>query len=257
MNWVTIIGLFIVAIGTGLIIYGTSIMNKQDLKKEITSFSQKIKKVESEAKTEDTKEKVKQIEEEFESWAKDFTDKKNIKQLEFEKDILNVKDRTAKLNLQYRELYHYFFDTLRSYVIAYNHQNPKNKLIYEINNFPNDIFSSESEKYVAKVEFSKTIVHKYVLRVIQPIDADKIPGIVLLIDDNFDRPLAEFSRFILEETSISFIFVQKHEFVYIEKKNEKLIIPQLKEQYSMKDYKASLNEIIRKIMEGQLISLKG
>jgi len=248
MNWITIIGVMLIALGTGLTYYGTSISNKEDIKKGMDSFSQQIEELKKEQTSESTREKVKDLETEFDKWAKNFVADKKGKALELEKLDLKAKEMTVNLNSKYRIIYVFFFESLKNYVEAYN-RNSQAKIIYSIQNFPDNIFLEAAENYMPKIQFQDKVVWKFRLAIIEPIDKERLPAIVLIVDDNYDdssgSPPELFVAFSPDKNEI-----------FLESQFRRIKVPGLQQSYDLAKYEDSIHKILKRLIEFQLLRLK-
>jgi hypothetical protein len=273
MNWITILGIIFIAIGTfltrygiaiaiiGVIIfalgtyltyYGTTIVNKKDkeeIKKDILSFSKKIDDLNKGAKSEEIKKEAIKLETEFKLWADDFLKNKPRKKIELEKSEIDFKIKNIELNEKYKAIYEFFYKCLKNFIDAYN-ENLNKKIFYEIpEQFPQNVFIT-GEKYIAKIQFEEKLFWKFELRTTKSIGTeDRYPIIYIIIDNKLEDislPLPEITIHIkLDKNQI-----------YLLKYGDLLRIPALKDEYELDNYEKSIKNIIKELMEYQLIKLE-
>jgi hypothetical protein len=274
MNWITILGILVLiigsiglafeytiwgiiinAIGTFLIIYGpeknTNKENKE-IKDKLEEFGKKLENVKKENLTFEVKEnKIEELENEFTEWAKNFISNQDEKKLEIEKFEINLREEKVKLNQKWRPFYIYFFENLIKIITAYNSANNTQKIsIIENPSFPANIYN-ETYKYYNESKYFRIIVKfkdKLYWKIFLELSNDEqdIPKINLYTTDNPNESYF-FNRVIIKPyPELNKIFV---DFSRIFKRIE------LKEKYNLDSYSDSLNDILQKTFELQILIL--
>ena len=274
MNWITILGILVLiigsiglafeytiwgiiinAIGTFLIIYGpeknTNKENKE-IKDKLEEFGKKLENVKKENLTFEVKEnKIEELENEFTEWAKNFISNQDEKKLEIEKFEINLREEKVKLSQKWRPFYIYFFENLIKIITAYNSANNTQKIsIIENPSFPANIYN-ETYKYYNESKYFRIIVKfkdKLYWKIFLELSNDEqdIPKINLYTTDNPNESYF-FNRVIIKPyPELNKIFV---DFSRIFKRIE------LKEKYNLDSYSDSLNDILQKTFELQILIL--
>jgi hypothetical protein len=189
MNWIMILGVIFIAIGTGLTMYGSSIESKRSavisqkaVNEKIDDAMSEIKEIKEGALPEGKKEEVKKVEDEFSAWASEFIENIDKQKVEYAKSELNRDSLALSVNKQWKPKYEYLINTTKQLIIAYN-TTTDNKIIYEIPPLPKSIFSKDSNSYEATISFSESIEIKFSLSLIRYVSEDIIPSISFFILD--------------------------------------------------------------------------
>jgi hypothetical protein len=203
MNWITILGILIIAVGTLTTYYGSSLSSNKD-KKEITdkldNFNQNIEKIKSEnIPPQEKTEKINKIKSEFDAWAEQFMNNKDEKKVAIEKNEVIISEQKIQLNNQWRPLYVKFFTSLNKMVTSYNRVNAEsNILLLENPALPNNIYKAKSDKFKVIVQFNTKVYWIIYLRVREPIDKILIPSIEILYSDKTGTSLLSSGDLTLE-----------------------------------------------------------
>jgi hypothetical protein len=188
MNWITILGIVIIALGTLLTYYGSSLSSEND-KKEITdkidSFNKNIERVKNENITQSEKdEKIKKIQEEFNSWAEQFEKKKEEHKIAIDKNDVNLREKKAQLNSKWHESYAVFFSSLTEMVTAINKVNGQRKITFIENpKFPANIYDASVDKFKVIIQFDKNVYWFIWLNIREPLNDNNIPTIEISVSD--------------------------------------------------------------------------
>lgn len=188
MNWITILGIAIIGIGTLLTYYGSSLSSNKDKKEiieKLDNFNQNIEKIKTEniPKSEKT-EKLNKIKSEFDSWAEQFMKNIDEKKIALVKNEVSISEQKVQLNNHWRYLYVNFFTSLSKMVNAYNRVNAESTILFKENpDLPNNIYNAKIDKFKVIVQFNTKIYWTIFLRVTEPIDNAVIPSIEILTSD--------------------------------------------------------------------------
>ncbi len=192
MNWVIILGLIFIFIGTGLTYYGGSIeakrsavINQKAVSEKIDDAMSEIKEIQEGPLSVDKKEEVKKVEDEFATWANDFVVNIDQEKVEYAKSVLDRDSLALSLNQEWRPRFEYFLNTLAQLITAYNGK-ATIKIDCTIPPLPKNIFSDESEKFEATVKFSDSIAWKITLTSVRHVTDVSIPDIKLgILDEEY------------------------------------------------------------------------
>lgn len=128
MHWLIIFGIVLIAVGTFLTYLGGNLQSNKvsdEIKDKLKSTNEKIDSLKKDNNI--NKGTIIEIENEFNSWAKDFFNKKDEYQLKHEMQDLNIKNKGVTLSMEWRSFYDYFFSNLKGMIDAYNKTN-ENKI---------------------------------------------------------------------------------------------------------------------------------
>ncbi|TSA25830.1 MAG: hypothetical protein D4R68_08205 [Ignavibacteriales bacterium] len=240
MNWIMILGIIVIAIGTFLTYLGSNYQSNKvsdDIKEKIQDTNAKIAALQKEPSI--NKEAVDKLDNEFSSWATEFIKNKDSQKLHYEKEILDNKGKELSLNKEWVPFYNCFFETLKNLLNAYN-KSSKNKIAYEIPQLPDNLFSERINEFVAEIKFSKNIVWKISLRLNR---LDILPYIDINVENN--------SKDTGCLTIVALIRSRKN--IRVLKNNQNIFITNnLMEEYDLDNYTNSLKTILKIIVEYQL-----
>ncbi len=254
MNWITILGIVIIALGTLLTYYGSSLSSKND-KNEITdkidSFKENIEKVKKEnISVSEKEEKIKKIEDEFSSWAEQFEKKKEDHKIAIDKNDVNLREKKAHLNNKWHELYTDFFSSLTEMVAAINKVNEQRKITFKENpKFPNNIYAASDDKFKVIIQFNKNVYWFIWLRIREPLNDNDIPYIEICVSDKADY----YSR---SWGDLSFKIVPDYDKIRIETMN---IFDKagFEREYKLEpNTKKQLTDLLKKAFEYQIILIE-
>jgi len=196
MNWIIIIGIVIIALGTFLIYYGSSLSSskdKKEIKGYIDSVNQNINQIQADNIPQAEKEeKIKKIESEFDLWAKQFIHSKEGKRIAFDKNEISLRELKDKLNNQWRELYVKFFTSISQMIKAFNQATGKSIILLKENpNLPINIYDAKPENFKVIIQFNSNVYWNIWLKISEPIEEPKIPSINIEVTDQpIFRPYA-------------------------------------------------------------------
>lgn len=220
--------------------------DKVDVIKKIEEISQRIETLKTEAVAATRVEKLSVIEKELNKWAKNFISNKERKKIALEKSSLDNREKLVDLSDKWRSLYTFAFDYIKKLLDAYN-SSVENKIIYSIPEMPFYLFSSEAGKFIAKIQFNPVCVWK--IRIISsPLDPQDLPTIAIYIDNNFKANTPHSLQLVICPMSN----INKITIIVI---NNKIQTNYLKKYYSLDKYEESLKEILRILIENQLLNL--
>ena len=251
MNWITIFGAIIILIGTLIMTYGnqvSSFRSNEEIQKQITAFSGKFDHLKEVSPTKSMTNEVQILEDEFNTWAKKFTQDKQIKKVEAQKEALSVKEKEIELNEKYGVYYKTFFYDLKSYLKAYNEQATP-QLIYDIPDFPQNLFPDINTQYIAKIKFRDKLIWKFAVDLqTKKLSDDRLPTINLVLSNKYE------DEKLLRLPEIIFVFdIGRKKIRIVKMSSEVSIGKQLKDEYPLDKYDSTFLDIIKNLIEQQII----
>jgi len=158
-----IVGILLNAIGTGIMIYGQLVRSKVDndevsrvLQDKVDNVLKRIDEIREGEKDEESAGKVNQIEQEFKNWASEFMKNREIKKVEIARSGLDLVDKQLKVSNEWKPIYEYVLNTIESLSHAYNAESGETIKV----NFPPlppNLFSKEARNYGGKVAFPNKV----------------------------------------------------------------------------------------------------
>ncbi len=238
MNWIMILGIILIAIGTFLTYLGSNLQSNKvsdEIKGKIQDTNAKIAALQKEPSI--NKEAVDKLDNEFSAWATELIKNKDSQRLHYEKDILDIKGKELSLSKEWLTFYNFFFETLKNLLDAYN-RTAKNLITYEIPPLPNNLFSESINNFVANIKFSKQISWNIILSK----EISEIPSINITVI-NESKNIGGLSIAPMSITD---------KVMYIFKDKDIFMTNDLLSKYDLGDYKNSLKTILKIIVEYQL-----
>lgn len=230
---------------------GTSIGIKENLKAELAPLIAEFDKIKNMAISEETKEKIQKLQNDFNKWYDNFLANKEIRKKEVELVESKIKIDLARVSDEYRSIYCYFFESLKTNIININSR-AAGIIEYEVPDFPPNIYSDEANKYRATIKFADGTKWRLLIIGSRDLGSMIYPEVRLpVIDIDVDNQNYSQSKLFRQGFQIHFS-LDTNTIVFPED-DYKLKIYGLNNNYDLKDYKVSIDEIIRKILEYQLI----
>ncbi|MFC5270270.1 hypothetical protein [Adhaeribacter terreus] len=253
MNWITIIGIVFIAIGTFLTFYGPSIDSKKDkeeLNQKFSEFNNELKSIRREDIPQSEKEqKIAELKNEYSQWASEFSNNKELYKLEYQKNNLGLEEKKLAINKEWKYFYSNFFTQLESSVIAYNEYSKNGKIeIIEKFQFPSIIFNADHKNFFYILKFGETIFWKIFILNNQTFKEKELPPIVISVSnknigDDFVMPALGIYPF------------PERKLIIVRKLNNEINIPP-KEEFPLNNYEKSMQEIIKGIVQYQVLKLE-
>jgi hypothetical protein len=123
----SIVGILLTALGTGIMVYGQLAKSKVDnaevsyvLQDKVDSVLKRIDEVREGEKDETSAGKIQQIEEEFKKWAAEFLKDRERKKVVLARSELDSVDNQLKVSNECKPIYEYILKTIESLAQAYN-----------------------------------------------------------------------------------------------------------------------------------------
>jgi len=252
MNFLTILGIIVIAIGTFLTYWGSTSEAKKDkveLNTKINEFNKKLDNISNTELPQDIKkEKISSIINDYNNWALNFKKNKKEIKLNYQKHSLGLEEKKLALQKEWLHLYIKFFKDLELFIDAYNKTKPDSFIeILEKKDLPKDIFDARNENFEYVIKFKNDLYWKIELSKSEPIDYDVIPRIeIYVLKSKSDRA-------IFSDLSINFDIISNRIFLIKKDNYEKF---DLKKEYSLKDKDFAIKEILTKALQFQIISIE-
>jgi len=255
MHPLIVLGIIIIAIGTFILYLGSMRQSNQvneEIQKKLNMTSDKIDSLKKDPGI--NKESINEIDDEFNSWAKDFTNNKNAHQLNFEKENLDIQKKQNDLSIEWRPMYIYFTQTLKNLLDAFN-QNNDWKIVYSIPELPNNLFSEEFQNYVIKLKFND---RQSMLMAFFSSRSTALPNIY--IANIYNKNIFEKEKkYSVTDVGLGGLTIspdiEVNEIrIYIIEHYYPLL--KLKGDYSLKDYEKSIKEILKTIIEYKIVMVE-
>lgn len=190
--------------------------------------------------------KIDKIENKYDLWANNFFSKKYEKEIKYRINEAKNIEQLIELNNLYRNYYLYFFSILKEYIISYNKKST-NKIIYNIPEIPKNIFFDSRYCYFSKITFKNNITWLIRFDIRNPSSSfDGLYPIIITVYNSRDTSYpkqGDMGIFIRPKESEIGIYNSIRYFDTLK----------LNDHYSLKDYKKSFNEIIKDLLEYQII----
>ncbi|NQT34305.1 hypothetical protein HQ587_03875 [bacterium] len=262
-----ILGIILIAFGTFLTFYGSSIKSKQDNKTMQFEFKAKydevISKIDSlkfpsqsdqyNGEINSTKSDVDAIENDYLKWADQFFSNIESTQLEDAKYGLGKKEKEIELSRKYRSVYICFLDQVKSFIDAYN-QRSEVKITYTFPTLPPNIYNAEEQNYLSEIRFNKEVIWAVFISGGNALEGD-IPRIIISRSDKngIESAKKEDLSFLHLHSILTIHFDMEGNELRLWKKDEN--VRGLAEEYPFEDYEKSFEEIIEKYVSRQLFVL--
>ena len=170
MNAYIIVGILIIALGTGLTLYGQHIKSKSDssiLQEKVENVLKSIDETKKGEKDEATTGKMQQIEQEFRTWATEFLKDREQKKVAQAKNQLDSVDEQFKVSNEVKPVFEYVLKTIESLARSYNAESGQ-KVQIDFPSIPPNLYSQAANKYSGKVIFPSKVVWRVTFLSIEP-----------------------------------------------------------------------------------------
>ena len=257
MNVYVVTGLLIVAIGSGVAIYGQYLKSKTDNATTAVENDKKLQQIMSDIQSiknsnppPEVAAKIEKVEDEFRSWASEFGKKKAERRVDFEKAKLDQAALELKMSRRYRPFLEFARDTLEKAVVAYNAESQEN-VRCELRRVPDNIYDLSDARQgdeVGNIVFGPTVAWVVFMRATLPAREDNRPTMTISFvkDPKEGWGTNRFSIYpdlIDGVYRISFSGERVPSFVGINS------------QYPMEGYEKTLRDVLLKVFEAQVLAL--
>lgn len=251
MNWITLIGIIIIAIGSALTFYGSTIGSKKDkdeIINKIEEFTNDLNELKNENIPKEEKEiKVAQIETDWNKWAKQFASNKEIRLLENEKNKIENRKTRIEYNNLWHGLYESYFRNLENIVYAYTALNPQDSIEFiKKPELPNNVFEPNPDGNICILKFSNDCYWFFWIRVPESMEEGDLSSIHLNYSSN-----ADFKTYLWGDIGITFNPHENEVKLRIERKFRNI---GLNDRYQFQNDVDIVAEILKKAFEYEVIN---
>jgi len=252
MNWIVILGFILGALGSWLVYYGQgkeSNKTSDEVKNKIDKFDEKLDNIIVENISAEEKErKIDEIKDEYSEWAAEFSNNKDQYKLEYKKNNIGLEEKKVSLNKEWREFYISFFNKLEAMVNAYNKIPNNNKVnIIHKDDLPTNIFDASRDNSNYIIKFNDTTFWQCSIDNREPFNVSNLPVIIIRVTRDQKDDSSNLDFFILVKDDRKKLLVNK---------NYRLVNAPLKDDYSIENPEAAINEILKSLFQYQIIELE-
>lgn len=251
MNVYIISGILLIALGTGMMVYGQHVKSKVDsaevargLQDKVDNVLKHIDEVRKGEKDEASAGKINQIEQEFQTWAAEFLKDREQKKVKLARTHLDSVDVQLIVSNEWRPIFEYVLKTIDSMAKAYNAKSGETIKV-DFPPLPPNLYSEEAENYGGTVIFPNKIMWRIMFLSIKPPRQNHPPSMYISFGQEGDRD-------------------RLHSYLQIgdwDKKNFRVSLsgPSVPTTegvegiYPLESYRDSLKTIIRRLFEAQLL----
>lgn len=244
-------GILLTAFGTGTMIYGQLVKNKADsaevsqvLQDKVDSVLKRIEEVREGEKEEVSSGKIHQIEEEFKNWAAEFLKDRERKKLELAKSGLDLVDTQLNISNEWRPIFQYVLTTIESLASAYNMQSGET-IEVDFPPIPPNLYSEEASNYNGKVIFHNNFYWHISLRSSKPAKKNNPPRMDISFHMGKEHYLRDSWLMIGDYDAKSFMITINGSNIPVTNGIEGT--------YPFDSYRDSLKRIICRLFEAQLL----
>jgi len=159
-----IVGILLNALGTGIMVYGQLVKSKVDsaevsrvLQDKVDNVLKRIDEVREGEKDEASAGKISQIEQEFKNWAAKFLKNRELRKIELERSKLDSVDVQLRVSNEWRPIFEYILQTIDSLARAYNAESGESVKV-DFPPIPPNLYSDEARNYGGKVIFPNKVI---------------------------------------------------------------------------------------------------
>jgi hypothetical protein len=260
-----ILGAITNTIGLFLMTKGSLISSKKDkseIIEKIKGFREEIllvKNTESSNESNESLDKIGKIESEFNEWADNFLGDIESRKVEQLKSDILIKEKEINLSKKWRHIYQYFFETIKQMLSAYN-EKAKIKIEFTLPELPDSLFDKEAESFKSVIIFDDINAWTITLSILKPLKEDVIPNIVMYFFsvESAGNNVREYLSRGYGGKLIVLVFDAKDESFRVHWGDSNFHIRNIETTYSisMDGYKTSIKELVKALIEFQIINLK-
>lgn len=251
MNWITIIGIVFISLGTVLTYLGSSRDSKKNTKSvetKLEEFSNKLDSINAQPISDlEKQDKLSKISDEFTKWADEFVATKEKKKLDLQKIQIENKSNVLDLNSQWRPHFDRFFSDIKNIIDAYNSKT-KNKITYDIKELPKNIIDKKSGLFESFIYFKNDIIWKISVNPGRNIAKRNLPSLEIEIFNEIPKTLA------IPNDQFIFVFNDGDNYMLLVNiRNTKIDLSSLPKKYQLED--DTFSRIAKDLLELQLLQL--
>lgn len=254
MNSYMILGILVLAVGTGLSAYLinlSTVLSSKDSQKEVLNKIEETRQqiVDAKGAPNVDRKEIEKIEDEFNSWADDFVKNKELKKLELEKEDINTKGNRIALNAKWKPHLDAFFSSIKNILDAYNKRTGDN-INYNIPQLPDNLFDPAAVEYQATITFRPDIKWSISLTPAAPLADDPMPSLKISIYDSIGNyPQDKIGIAIIDDTKFnqdSRVLIMKHD-------NNRFNMNNIHRTYNINE--DAFKVLAKDLLESQLLQL--
>ncbi|TKJ42117.1 hypothetical protein CEE37_00125 [candidate division LCP-89 bacterium B3_LCP] len=258
MNLYIYIGLILIALGTGLTIYGGFVRNKIENDKTRHTFNQKIEEVKSkidDAKSSDlsdsvsVKDSLLVIEQDFQDWANEFLGTFEARKLDFKKMKLSEVDREITASKKARPVFDFLLNTIQNLTNVYREELGL-KIESDFLNIPENLYHDDLKgSLFGKIKYSEDVIWKMGIYASREVEGE-LPSFHIEVDNSYDDNLHQGRistlRFGLDEPG-ELVTVRRSEYFPLK--------VDIQDTIPISEYKKEFPAIVKKLVEMQILAL--
>jgi hypothetical protein len=251
MNAYIIVGILIIAFGTGLMLYGQHIKSRSDsavLQVKVEHVLKSIDETKKGEKDEDKTGKMQQIEQEFKTWATDFLKDREQRKLALAKHQLDSVGEQFKVSNELRPVFEYVLKTIESLARAYNAESGQ-KVLVDFPPIPSNLYSQAAEDYRGNVIFPSKVVWRVRFNFSKPPQRQYPPSMQVIFLLSEKDSFSDSALVIKPESTKNEI----KEFIVIIIGSNVPTTEGIEGRYQVESYRESLKMIMRRLFESQLL----
>jgi hypothetical protein len=247
MNFYIISGILLIALGTGMMVYGQHVKSKVDsaeVQNKVDDVLKRIDEVRGGEKNEASAGKINQIEQEFETWAADFLKDRERRKVELARTHLDSIDVELKVTNEWSPVFEYVKKTIEAMAHAYNIKSGETiKVIFPP--LPTNLYSDEANEYSGKVIFPNKVVWRISFSSTKPARENHPPKMHIFFQ------IEGKQHYEISFLSIQY-FDQKTFAVFLNGPNVP-IAEGIEGIYPFESYRESMKTIVQRLFEAQLL----
>ena len=255
----TIIGISLIFMGTILSTIVGIRSNKKENEKtlievedKLAEFQSEIKSVKDASLSESVKEVVKKTEDQFNRWANKFVQKKDELVISQKKKMLTIEEEQLKQTTYWREYVLHFNKTLANFVNAINKKS-ESKLVFKEFTMPKNLFKWDKAHNFSEIRFRKDLF--WLIKYEIDIEREYLVISISLKDESIEDVNEDFKDLWYGYEAVEIIYYREKTSINVTIRSTKLDSEELLQEYELEDYKSSIELIIEKIFELQLLEL--
>ena len=180
-----IVGILLNALGTGMMVYGQHVKSKVDsaevsrvLQDKVDNVLKRIDEVREGEKDEASAGKIQQIEQEFQTWAAEFLKDREQRKVELARTHLDSVDVQLKVSNEWKPIFEYVLKTIDSMANAYNAESGETIKV-DFPPLPPNLYSEAASKYGGKVVFPNKAVWRILFAASRPPKKENPPSMYI------------------------------------------------------------------------------
>lgn len=247
----TILGIILIAIGSYAIYFGATKADKktqQEITDKIVETQHQIEALKIEPNIDQTE--VKNINNEFSSWADNFIKNKEKEIVKLDKTDVVLREEMIRLNNEWHDIYSNFFSTLTKMIEAYKKASGHSKILIKENpELPANVYNARPDKFKVIVQFNKSLFWVIWLKVKEPIKDETIPSINIDVVKDEDLKYKSFNWGDLSLIPSTDNMIRVETMNTFDKAN-------FNNQYEFGKEKKELNDLLKKAFEYQILLIE-